>query len=172
MAPAFVSTDVAFDEVVAADPDPLETIEPLTGVQLTVTRDGHVGFTFDEVLYGDPNVRLQGLPAGYFLACSTFVDGGVTTTQCVVQTPTDFPVVDLPTPEDFPENTAWLPNVSVEGDAITVEIDGEVYSGGSLQVEDGPVFVQIDPNTGGLAEPVTRRTGEISAADLAAALNG
>lgn len=164
------SVDVSFDEVVSAQPDPLETLEPLTGVTITVTRDGDVGFTFDAVEFGDPHVSLQGLPGGTNVVCSTYDEDGTRRTQCFATTST-FPTDNHETPDLFPPNTAWVPTLLVDGPTVSIEVDGTVYTGTSLQVEDGPVFVQIDPNTGGLAEPVTRRIGEISAADLAAALN-
>lgn len=162
--------EVSFETPTPEDPDPLETIEPLTGVTLTVLPDGEFGFTFEEVRHGDPTVRLQGLPEGTSVLCVTYVEDGSTTTQCLAQSGAEFPVINYATPERFPPNTAWVPNVEVTGDTISIEVDGTVYTGNALVVEDGPTFVQIDPNTGGLAEPVTRRSGIITAAELAAAL--
>jgi hypothetical protein len=69
------------------------------------------------------------------------------------------------------ENQIAFPaSVSGPQGTITLAVEGTEYTSQSIRFMDGPLFVQIDPNTGGLAEPVTRRLGDATGAELAAAL--
>ncbi len=150
--------------------DPLETVLELDGVSLTTTRDGHVGFTFDMVEHGDPTAQLFGTPEGVFVSCSSFEADGVGLTQCLYQTPDGFGFEESETPEDFPPMTAWIPTIEVTESEISITVEGTTYTGTGLVVEDGPVMVAINPD-GSLQNPITRRTGEITSAELFAELN-
>ncbi len=169
-AAVFVSTPITLTEVVPDDPDPLETILPLTGVSVTTTAAGELGFTLPNQEFGDLVVRLLGVGEGQFIICSTFLDGTLTT-QCFAQTPDGFFLEDADVPAEFPGFTAWVPKIAVTSDSISIEIDGVTYTGTGLQIEDGPVMVAINPD-GSLQNEVTRRSGEISAAELFTALGG
>ena len=76
----------------------------------------------------------------------------------------------MPNPELFPPMTAWLPGLVLTEDSISITFDGRTFVGDALVIEDGPVMVAINPD-GSLRDPVTRRTGEITAAELYAAMN-
>ncbi len=139
-------------------------------MSVTTTAAGEIGLTFAGQEFGDLVVRLTGTPGGQFIVCSTFFDGTLMT-QCFAQTPEGFFLEDGDVPPEFPEFTAWVPRITVTADSISIEVDGVTYTGTGLQIEDGPTMVAINPD-GSLRDPVTRRSGEITAAALAAALGG
>ncbi len=173
--PSSAPADLVLAEVVPTDPDPLETIEPLTGVSVSSNSDGSYVFTFGESQYGGLGVRLTGLPESDLATCDWFsaedFDGAGEGTGCFYQTADGFEVTEPVSNGDAPPSSVVMMLV-VTMDSVTLTIGDMTFTGTGLRFDDGPLFVQIDPNTGGLAEPVTRRTGEITAADLYAAING
>lgn len=155
--------------------DPLETIEVLDGVTVWRDADGAVVFAFAENLHGGLSVRLLGLEPGQHVVCSWYpaedFDGDGEGTGCFAQTQDGFATDEPYSNGDAPPMSVVM-MLEVTEDSVGVMVGGEIYTGTGLSIDDGPVFVQIDPNTGGLSEPVTRRTGTISAAELYAALEG
>jgi hypothetical protein len=162
-------------ESVPPSTDPLETIEPLDGVTVTTDIDGAVVFTFAESMHGGISIRLLGLPDGQHVACSWYPSdafaGDGEGTGCFSQTQTGY-VGDEPYSNGDAPTMSVVVAMDVTADSITITVGDTAFTGTGLSLEDGPLFVQIDPNTGGLAEPVTKRTGEITAAELFAALGG
>lgn len=162
-------------ESVPPSTDPLETIEPLDGVTVTTDIDGAVVFTFAESMYGGISIRLLGLPDGQHVACSWYPSdefaGDGEGTGCFSQTQTGY-VGDEPYSNGDASMMSVVVAMDVTADSITITVGDTAFTGTGLSLEDGPLFVQIDPSTGGLAEPVTRRTGEITAAELLTALGG
>lgn len=160
-------------ESVPPSTDPLETIEPLDGVTVTTDIDGAVVFTFAESMYGGISIRLLGLPDDQHVACSWYPSdefaGDGEGTGCFSQTQTGY-VGDEPYSNGDAPTMSVVVAMDVTADSITITVGDTAFTGTGLSLEDGPLFVQINPSTGGLAEPVTRRTGEITAAELFAAL--
>jgi hypothetical protein len=157
------------------DPDPLETIEPLSGITVSMGEDGRVVFTFADSQHGGVGVQLTGLAEGQFSLCSWLSTDEFTGegegTSCFAQSAEGFFGVD-PLPNGPAPTMSVLMDLVVTTDTVSITIDGTTFTGDGLRFDDGPVFVQIDPSTGELSEPVTRRTGTITAAELFAALNG
>ncbi len=173
MAPTTV--DLTLTDVVPADPDPLETILPLTGVSVVVNPDGHYVFTFAESLHGGVGVSLTGLPGNDLATCDWYSEedfpGDGEGTGCLYQTADGFDGTEPESNGDAPPRSVVM-MLQVTMDSVMLTIGDMTFTGTGLRFDDGPLFVQIDPNTGGLAEPVTRRAGEISAADLYSAISG
>jgi hypothetical protein len=163
--------------VEAAPPseDPLETIETLDGVTVHRNAAGAVVFTFAESLHGGLSISLLGLPAGTLVVCSWYAaaefEGDGEGTGCFSQTAAGF-VGDEPYSNGDAPAMSVVMSIEVTEDSISITVGDETFTGDGLSLDDGPLFVQIDPNTGGLSEPVTRRTGTITAAELFAALEG
>ena len=156
------------------DPDPMETIEPLTGVEVSTDADGNLVFTFADSQYGGLGVQLTGLPETDFLACDWYPEedfpGDGEGTGCFAQTADAFVGSD-PVSNGAAPPMSVVMAMTVTMDSVSVTLEGMTFTGDGLRFDDGPLFVQIDPNTGGLAEPVIRRAATISAADLYTALN-
>lgn len=155
--------------------DPLETILPLDGVTVSMNADGAYVLTFAESMYGGLSARLLGLADGEHVVCSWWAEadfeGEGEGTGCFSQTQAGY-VGDPPYANGDAPTMSLVLMVEVTADSISLTVGDTTFTGTGLSVDDGPLFVQIDPNTGGLAEPVTRRTGIISASDLFAAING
>jgi hypothetical protein len=170
-----MSVELQLTEIVPADPDPLETILPLDGVTVSMSADGKYVFTFAAAEHGGIGVQVAGVADGVFASCDwKSVDefpGDGEGTGCFWQSSEGFDTAEPVSNGDAPTQSVVV-MLEVTIDSVTLIIGEDRFTGTGLRFDDGPLFVQIDPNTGGLAEPVTRRTGEIGAADLYTALNG
>lgn len=147
-----------------ADPDPLETIEHLESVLVEMV-DGALWVTFGPPQFG-LNVGFEDTE-GNNISCGPDNDGAPV---CSVFRPDgrfDTEVYDFAPLET---QVAFPAAVSGPQSSLTVDINGTAYVGQVIEFMDGPLFVQIDPNTGGIAEPVTRIIGAATGAELAAAL--
>jgi len=160
-------SELALSPIVPEDPDPLETIEHLESVLVQMV-DGVLVVTFDPPQFG-LNVGFQDAE-GNNVDCGPGNDGEP---LCSVFRPDgsfDTEVFDLGDLTLDETMVAFPAAVSGPQGSMTVEINGTAYTGQVIEFMDGPLFVQINPNTGGLSEPITRIIGEATGAELAAAI--
>lgn len=149
------------------DPDPKLTVENFASV-LVQDIDGVLVVTFGPAEF-ELNVGFENADGGD-VNCGSNNDG---LPQCdVFNTDGSFDseIYELAGVE-LDANQVGFPAVINGADGtITVEVNGTAHVGELINFMDGPLFVQIDVNSGGLANEVTRIMGEATAAELAAAL--
>ncbi|MDA2979752.1 MAG: hypothetical protein O3B42_08355 [Actinomycetota bacterium] len=155
--------------VTVVDPNPKLTVVHLESVVVEMI-DGILGVTFDPpqvaVNVGFEATNGDDVSCGPFdgvLRCGVFAADGSFSAQ----------LYDAAEPGGlaYSERLVVFPaTIDAAAGTITVEVDGVLFTGDLINFMDGPVFTQIDVNTGGLAEEVTRIMGEATAAGLAAAL--
>lgn len=178
--PEVVATPVTL-EAPAPPTDPLETINHLASVTFVPAAEGAWYVVFDQLYEDGMSVALES--GGEEVAvCEIFADpmtamltGGDAVTENCFDVPSFLASTTVGPDPDTPPLGALFPFNVDEGTAsITLAgSDGNdlALTGDRLVFGAGPVMVQIDPATGGLAEPVTRWSGSIAVADLAAALD-
>lgn len=153
--------------VVIEDDDPNLTIEHLESVMVHMV-DGFLVVTFDSPQFAmNANVRDV---SGNSVDCGRGNDGE---SRCDIFFADGSFVGEVYDLGDIvlTDNQIALPaTVSGPQGSITIPVEGTDYSSQNIRFMDGPLFVQIDPNSGGIAEPVTRRLGDATGAELAAAI--
>jgi hypothetical protein len=155
--------------VTVENPDPKLTVVHLESILVEMI-EGFLVVTFDQTLFG--------LNAGIVdrgdsrIDCWNPLDDSGTTTCSV------FRADGSAAGEAYPLGDLVLTNEQIAlpavADATTgmiaIVVDGEVYESPKITFMDGPVMVQIDVNSGGFANEITRVMGEATAEELAAAL--
>lgn len=183
--PGDAAGDVLPIEVVLDAPapatDPLETINPLGAVTFVPGAAPDTWYAVFDRFYEDGmSITLQNRGEDVAV-CDIFaeplsglLEGGTAVMTTCWQTPEFLASLAVDPDPDVPPLGTVFP-FTLEGGSASVTVsdpDGTAttLSGDTLVFGAGPLMVQIDPNTGGLAEPVTRWRGTISVADLEAAL--
>jgi hypothetical protein len=160
-------TELALSPVEIADDDPLLTVEQLESV-LVDDVDGVLVVTFGPPQFG-LNVGIEDVD-GNRIECGPNLDGNQQCSVFMTDGSFDSEVYDLGDLTIDETMVGFPAAVSGPQGSITIEVNGVSYTSQVIKFMDGPLFVQIDPGTGGLSEPVTRIMGQATAAELAAAL--
>ena len=155
-------SSLTLETVVQNDPVDGLTIEHLESIEIQES-DAIFTAVFPET---DEEITVEIVDAGgTTVSCGPNVDGDQ---QCSIFGSDGSYTFEVFGPSSIPNAVAFP--ATVTADSIDVTVDGTAYEGVVVRFQVGPVFVQINPNTGGLSEPVTRTVGEASAAEIAAAL--
>ena len=145
------------------------TVVPLGSILVEMV-DGFLVVTFDETLF-ELNAGIVDRDDSRIDCWNPLDDSG--TTRCSV-----FRADGSSAGEAYPleglvltdEQIALPVDVSSTEGTITITVEGEDYAAPKITFMDGPVMVQIDVNSGGFANEVTRVLGEATADELAVAL--
>ncbi len=155
-------TSLSLRAVAQADPVDGLTIEHLESIEIQES-NGYLIAVFPQT---DEEITVEVADAaGTTVSCGPNVDGDQ---QCSIFGSDGSYTFEVFEPSPLPNSVAFP--ATVTPDAVAVTVDGTTYEGVIVRFQVGPLFVQINPSTGGLTEPVTRMVGEASAAEIAAAL--
>ena len=152
--------------------DELETVNPLEQVYVQPV-EGGTAILFP-IFESGVTVTVDDTMQGVQASCTLWMDPTDSSfkAQCDTynQSTGEFGGGDPLEILDDPMGYGFVAPLMADQDYVSLTIKGTVYMAQSARFGDEPNFVQIDPNTGNLSQPVTRTVGYATAAEIMAAL--